>query len=69
MNELKAFEQKKLRGVSTTDILTQSLEQDFDSIYILGIKDGLIYTGHSMDDNLKVLGALSYAQASLYNDN
>lgn len=65
---IKDILQHKDRGVSVLDILKQSIDLEMDDVVIVGTKDGKIYTGCSHSNVLELLGALSYAQADVYNN-
>lgn len=63
---IKDIIQHKDRGVSVTDILNQSAELELDDVVIVGTKNGKVYTGCSHGNVLELLGALSFAESTIY---
>lgn len=65
-NDIRQMLQTKERGVSVQSVLEDAQEMDLDSVVMIGVKDGKVYTGCSHSNILELLGAISYAQSALY---
>ena len=54
--------QHKERGASVSGVLSSAEDMNYDSIFILGIKDGELSAGWSTDNAFELLGALEMAK-------
>ena len=54
--------QIKERGASVSGVLSSAEDMNYDSIFILGIKDGQLSAGWSTDSGFELLGALEMAK-------
>ena len=54
--------QTKERGASVSGVLSSAEDMNYDSIFILGIKDGQLSTGWSTDNAFELLGAIEMAK-------
>ena len=53
--------QHKERGALVSGVLSSADDMNYDSIFILGIKDGELSAGWSTDNVFELLGALEMA--------
>ena len=54
--------QHKERGALVSGVLSSADDMNYDSIFILGIKDGELSAGWSTDNAFELLGALEMAK-------
>ena len=54
--------QHKERGASVSGVLSSAEDMNYDSIFILGVKDGELSAGWSTDNAFELLGALEMAK-------
>lgn len=54
--------QHKERGASVSGVISSAEDMNYDSIFILGIKDGQLSAGWSTESTFELLGALEMAK-------
>ena len=59
---IASAKQHKERGASVSGVLTSAEDMNYDSIFILGIKDGQLSAGWSTDNAFELLGAIEMAK-------
>ena len=52
----------KERGASVSGVISSAEDMNYDSIFILGVKDGELSAGWSTDNAFELLGALEMAK-------
>ncbi|AXY24914.1 hypothetical protein CL176_02115 [Suicoccus acidiformans] len=61
-NDIKEEMQRASRGLSVTDVISQLEEQDADEVIVISIKDDVVYTSYSVDNQFMALGTLDLAK-------
>ena len=58
---IASAKQHKERGASVSGVISSAKDMNYDSICILGIKDGQLSAGWSTDNAFELLGAIEMA--------
>ena len=64
---IDSAKQHKERGASVSGVISSAEDMNYDSIFILGIKDGELSAGWSTGNAFELLGALEMAK-TLYKE-
>ena len=59
---IASAKQHKERGAAVSGVISSAEDMNYDSIFILGIKDGALSAGWSTDNAFELLGALEMAK-------
>ena len=59
---IASAKQHRGRGASVSGVISSAGDMNYDSIFILGVKDGELSAGWSTDNAFELLGALEMAK-------